>query len=159
MCRLDSFWTLTEFRCTHVVVLCWVLLMFMTCLCRIWSKTWRVSWVAVLRMLWWHWCSDLKSMMHTNCVERWGWVVELSVKHDSVISFLSCFLYRLVGLVVIALASRAEDPGFDSVMRWDFSGLSHNYWWLKNWNSSGYPASAWHIRVSAGTGWPGISIL
>ena len=32
---------------------------------------------------------------------------------------------RLVGLVVKASASRAEDPGFESCLRRDFSGLSH----------------------------------
>ena len=33
--------------------------------------------------------------------------------------------YRLVGLVVKASASRAEDPGFESRLRRDFSGSSH----------------------------------
>ena len=32
-------------------------------------------------------------------------------------------LYCLVGLVVTASASRAEDPGFDSRLRRDFSGV------------------------------------
>ena len=41
---------------------------------------------------------------------------------------------RLVGLVVKASASRAEDPGFESRLRRDFWGG------LKNWHSSGYPA-------------------
>ena len=31
--------------------------------------------------------------------------------------------YRLVGLVVKATASRAEDPGFESRLRRDFSGV------------------------------------
>ena len=43
------------------------------------------------------------------------------------------------GLVVKASASRAEDPGFESRLRWDFSGAK-SYQWLKNWHSSGYPA-------------------
>ena len=30
---------------------------------------------------------------------------------------------RLVGLVVKASASRVEDPGFESCLRWDFSGV------------------------------------
>ena len=30
---------------------------------------------------------------------------------------------RLVGLVVKASASRAEDPGFESRLRWDFFGV------------------------------------
>ena len=32
-------------------------------------------------------------------------------------------LYRLVGLVVKASASRAEDPGFESRLRRDFFGV------------------------------------
>ena len=46
---------------------------------------------------------------------------------------------RLVGLVVKASASREEDPGFESRLRRDFSGVE-SYQWLKNWHSSGYPA-------------------
>ena len=39
---------------------------------------------------------------------------------------LLSLIYRLVGLVVKALASRAEDPGFDSrLRRGDFSWSSH----------------------------------
>ena len=36
-------------------------------------------------------------------------------------------------------ASRAEDPGFESRLSRDFSGVEP-YQWLKNWHSSGYPA-------------------
>ena len=36
------------------------------------------------------------------------------------------WLSRLVGLVVEASASRAEDPGFESRFRRDFSGSSHS---------------------------------
>ena len=32
--------------------------------------------------------------------------------------------YRLTGQVVKVSASGAEDPGFESRLRWDFSGLS-----------------------------------
>ena len=46
---------------------------------------------------------------------------------------------RLVGLVVKASASRAEDPGFESRLRREFFGVE-SYQWLKNWHSSGYPA-------------------
>ena len=45
----------------------------------------------------------------------------------------------LVGLVVKASASRAEDPGFESRLRRDFFGVE-SYQWLKKWHSSGYPA-------------------
>ena len=64
----------------------------------------------------------------------------------------------LVGLVVKANASRAKDPGFESCLGRDFSGVG-SYQWLKNWHSSGYPARRRHYRVSAGTGWTGVSIL
>ena len=46
---------------------------------------------------------------------------------------------RLVGLVVKASASRAEDPGFESRLRRDFSGIE-SYQRLKHWHFSGYPA-------------------
>ena len=45
---------------------------------------------------------------------------------------------HLVGLVVKAFASRAEDPGFESHLRQDFSRSSHTSD-FKNWHSSGYP--------------------
>ena len=37
----------------------------------------------------------------------------------------SALMYRLVGLVVKASTSRAEDPGFESCLHCDFSRLSH----------------------------------
>ena len=37
-----------------------------------------------------------------------------------------------------ASASRAEDPGFESRFRRDFSGV-RSYEWLKQWHFSGYP--------------------
>ena len=39
-------------------------------------------------------------------------------------SVISDSLDRLVGLVIKASASRAEDPGFESRLRRDFSGSS-----------------------------------
>ena len=57
-----------------------------------------------------------------------------------------------------ASASRAEDPGFESRLRWDFSGVE-SYQWLKDLHSGGYPPGAWHYRVSTGTGRSGVSIL
>ena len=53
---------------------------------------------------------------------------------------------------------RAEDPGFDShLCHGDF--CRSLYQWLKNWHSSGTLLGAWWYRVSAGTGWLGVSIL
>ena len=77
--------------------------------------------------------------------------------------FLFVFSVRLLGLVVKASASRAEDPGFESRLWRDFSGASHK---LKSWQSSGYPArrlalqdQRWRYSISAGTDRPGVSIL
>ena len=57
--------------------------------------------------------------------------------------------YRLVGLVVKASASRAEDPGFESRLRGIFSGSSHTC----DLNI-GTPvvtlSGAWRYRVSTG---------
>ena len=57
-----------------------------------------------------------------------------------------------------ASASRAEDPGFESRWRRDFSGSSHT-----SDINIGTPVAtlpdAWYYRVSAGTGQTGVSIL
>ena len=45
----------------------------------------------------------------------------------------------LICLVVKASASRAEDRGFESHLRQDFSRVE-SYQQLKNWHSNGYPA-------------------
>ena len=65
---------------------------------------------------------------------------------------------RLVGLVVKASPSRVEDPGFKSHLRQDLSGSSHTSD-LKIGTPAGTLRGAWRYRVSAGTGWPSISIL
>ena len=65
---------------------------------------------------------------------------------------------RLVGQVVTASASRAEDPGFESRLRRDFSGSSHTGD-LKIGTPVVTLPGAWRYRVSAGTGRPGVSIL
>ena len=64
----------------------------------------------------------------------------------------------LGGLVVKASASGAEDPGFESRLRRDFSGSSHTSD-LKIGTPVTTLPGAWHYRVSAGTGRPGVSIL
>ena len=60
--------------------------------------------------------------------------------------------------MVKASASRAEDPWFESRLRRNFSGSNHT-----NDLKIGTPVAtlpgAWRSRVSAGTGWPGVSIL
>ena len=59
------------------------------------------------------------------------------------------FSDRLVGLVITAFASRAEDPACTRI----FQGSSHT-----SDLKIGTPG-AWRYRVSAGTGWPDVSIL
>ena len=68
------------------------------------------------------------------------------------------FAYRLVGQAVKASASRVVDPGFDSrLRRGDLSGSSHTsdlimvLQWL--------PCQETGVRVSTGTGLPGVGIL
>ena len=65
----------------------------------------------------------------------------------------------LVGLVVKASASRTEDPGFEFRLRQDFSGVESYYSDLKIGTPVATLLGAWRYRVSAGTGWPGVSIL
>ena len=60
--------------------------------------------------------------------------------------------------MVEASASGAEDPGFESRLRRDFSGLSHTSD-LKIGTPVATLPGAWHYRVSAGTGRPSVSIL
>ena len=65
---------------------------------------------------------------------------------------------RLGGLVVKASASGAEDPGFESRLRRDFSGSSHTSDFKIGTPVAILPG-AWRYRVSTGTGRPGVSIL
>ena len=65
---------------------------------------------------------------------------------------------RLVGLLVKASALGAEDPRFESRLRWDFSGSSRTSD-LKIGTPVATLPGAWHYRVSAGTGQHGVSIL
>ena len=66
--------------------------------------------------------------------------------------------HRLVGLVVKASASRAEDPGFESRLRRDFSGSSHTSD-FKIGTPVAPLSGVWCYKVSAGTGRPGVSIV
>ena len=59
--------------------------------------------------------------------------------------------------MVNASASKVEDPGFESHLRRDFSGSSHTGD-LKIGTSVATMPGAWRYRVSAGTGWPGVSV-
>ena len=72
--------------------------------------------------------------------------------------YLHYFFHRLVGLVVKASTSGAEDPGFESHLRKDFS-RSSNISDLKIGAPVATLPGSWHYRVSAGTGRPDVSIL
>ena len=93
-----------------------------------------------------------------------GGVADLWLKDRSercmlaVLVFLLHALVHLVGLVVKASTSKAEDPGFDSRLRRDFSGSSHTSD-LKIVIPAGTLPGAWRYRVSAGADRPGVSIL
>ena len=63
--------------------------------------------------------------------------------------------HRLVGLVVKASASRAEDPEFESRLRRDFSGSIHTSD-LKIGTPVATLQGVWRYRVSTGTGRPGV---
>ena len=64
-----------------------------------------------------------------------------------------CNTNRLAGLVVKASASGVEDPGYIGFFR-----LSHTSDFKIGTPVATLPG-AWHYRVSAGTGRPGVSIL
>ena len=92
-----------------------------------------------------------------HCSQRSGWQVYCSDCPTHIISlFFSS--YCLAGLVVKASASWAEDPGFESCLRRDFSGSSHTSD-LKIGTTVTTLPGAWRYRVSTGTGQPSVSIL
>ena len=65
---------------------------------------------------------------------------------------------RLVGLVVKESASRAEDTGFESHLRRNFSGSSHTSD-LRIGTPVATLPGAWRYRVSAGTGRPSVCVV
>ena len=67
--------------------------------------------------------------------------------------------FSLVGLVVKASTSRAADPGSESPLHCgDIFGSSHTSDFKIGTPVATLPGT-WRYRVSAGTGWPGVSIL
>ena len=102
-----------------------------------------------------HWLHPL-SLAKIMCVElRFSGGVNLMAPIQA---FQSSKLNHLVGLVVKASTSRAEDSGLASCLRQDFSGQSHT-----NDLKIGTPVATLpdsrRYRVSGGTGWRGVSIL
>ena len=92
------------------------------------QKLWtRCTWTAQCRLYWRHWPA--------------GWRPREATRFGTccIVCLWSRFTDRLVGLVVKASASRAEDPWFESRLRRDFCGVE-SYQWLTNWRSFGYPA-------------------
>ena len=74
-------------------------------------------------------------------------------------SSLSPFFYRVIRLVVKVSVSKAAEPGFESrLRRGDFS-KSSQISDLRIGTPVATLPGAWCHRVSAGTGWPGVSIL
>ena len=71
--------------------------------------------------------------------------------------YVQVVFHHLVGLVVKASTSRA-DPRFESRLHWDFPGSNHTSD-LKIGTPVATLPGAWCSRVSAGTDWPGVSIL
>ena len=67
-------------------------------------------------------------------------------------------LLSLVGLVVKASATRSKDLGVQICLHLDFSSLSQRSD-LKIGTPVATLPGAWRYGVSAGTGWPGVSIL
>ena len=66
--------------------------------------------------------------------------------------------HHLVDRLIKASTSRAENPGFESHLRRDFSGSSHTSDVKISIPVATLPG-AWRDRMRAGTGWPGVCIL
>ena len=96
-------------------------------------------------------------MLGLNRVSAWTCWPSVSVLWLGEVATLVYISYHLAGLVVKASSLGMEDPGFESHLRQDFSRSSHTS------DLIGTPVAtlpgAWHYRVSAGTGRPGVSIL
>ena len=121
-----------------------------------------------------YYCRDIPFWLETFNIISWflitesdvvlilsKWIAELTVwtLWPNVlwkVFMLVCFC--LVGLVVKMSASGAEDPGFESCLRWDFSRSSHTSD-LKLGTPVATLPGAWHYRVSTRIGLPSVSIL
>ena len=90
-------------------------------------------------------------IINNNCLKMCTYKPCFGYEHSSVL------LDHLIGVVVKVSASRAEDPEFESRLHQDFSGSSHTSD-LKIGTPVATLPGAWHYRVSAGTGRPGVSV-
>ena len=103
---------------------------------------------------------------HTDCLGCLA--VRLSVREQKMwgslltvlgqIIPMTVTLDQLTGLVVEVSASRGADSGFDSCLRQDFSRPNHTGD-LKIGTPAAILQGIWCYRVSAGTGWLGVSML
>ena len=100
----------------------------------------------------WYWTD----FMNKNCGLFWLSIFLLTCWLCCITNTIFCD--RLTGLVVKASTSGVEDLLFESHLWQDFSGLSHTSD-LKMGTPVATLPSAWHYRVSAGTGQLGVSIL
>ena len=78
--------------------------------------------------------------------------------HQKIGSILFFVTHRLVGLVVRRPPRERKIPGSNPACAGTFSGSSHTSD-LKIGTPVATLPAAWRYRVSAGTGWPGVSIL
>ena len=83
-----------------------------------------------------HWQNLVVMLPHSSSSSH---VIIISFTTKWFITAIILLWNRLVGSVVKASTSREEDPGFESRLRRDFSGVE-SHQWLKNWHSTGYPA-------------------
>ena len=135
------------------------------------KRVYAIRWVRsagrlVGRLAWqkqnrWTVLANIFKCVHSCRAFRHHWHLPFST---TLISTVLChfrrfvLVNRFVGLVVKASASGAEDPGFKSHLRRDFSGSSHTSD-LKIGTPVATLPGAWHYRVSAGTSRPDVSIL
>ena len=106
-------------------------------------------------------CNKQIEMFH-HAIRITCFTVLTSTCIDRVTSTLTVHVFRwpdrLVGLVVKASASRAEDPESNPACTGIFPGSSHTSD-LRIGTPVATLPGAWRYRVSAGTGRPGVSIL
>ena len=96
-------------------------------------------------IIWWRYAQEVQRTVYT-------WIVVSQACLHTWRPGCHTWIHRLVGTVVKA------NLGFDSCLHHeDFSGLSRTRD-LKIGTPEATLPGAWHYRVSAGTGWPGVSI-
>ena len=128
-------------KCTHMLVL---------------LHLWQTFKQTRIEMVWlWNAC---RSHVTNTDANTYAHAEKHTCSHSHMTHSIELFLF-VHCLGVNVLASRAEDSWLDSGLRHvDFSELSHTSD-LKIGTPVATLPGAWRSRASAGTGWPGISIL